>query len=118
MTGCLRGVARGRELDEQERASYERVAAVRGDTVRARRAVECSNSVLRRQQSRHRPMTPPMLDLKRRSWNCRAFRSGPRKGACPNRGLGLKLPTDDFWEWLRADPAQLTQQLSIPGDAE
>jgi hypothetical protein len=118
MTECLRGVARGRELDEEERASSERVAAVLGDTVRASSAVECMNSVLRMQQSRHRQMTQPMLDLKRLYWNCRAFRSGPRKGACPYRGLGLELPTYDFWELLRADPAQLTQQLSTPGDAE
>jgi hypothetical protein len=94
------------------------VAAVLGDTVRARGAVECMNSVLRMQPSRHRPMTQPMLDLKRLYWNCRAFRSGPRKGACPSRALGLELPTYDFWELLRADPAQLAQQLSTPGDAE
>ncbi len=118
LTELLRGVARGRELDAEERASYERVAAVLGDTVRASSAVECMNSVLRMQQSRHRRMTQPMLDLKRLYWNCRAFRSGPRKDACPYRALGLELPTYDFWELLHADPAQLTQQLSTPGDAE
>ena len=53
LTDLLRGVARGRELDAEERASYERVAAVLGDTVRASSAVECMNSVLRMQQSRH-----------------------------------------------------------------
>ena len=108
-------MARGRELDAEERASYERVAAVLGDTVRASSAVECMNSVLRMQQSRHRRMTQPMLDLKRLYWNCRAFRSGPRKDACPYRALGLELPTYDFWELLHADPARLTQQLSTPG---
>ena len=118
LTELLRGVARGRERDAEERASYEPVAAVLGDTVRASSAVECMNSVLRMQQSRHRQMTQPMLDLKRLYWNCRAFRSGPREGACPYRALGLELPTYDFWELLRADPAQLTQQLSTPGDAE
>jgi hypothetical protein len=118
VTECLRGVARGRELDAEERASYERVAAVLRDTVRASSAVECMNSVLRMQQSRHKRMTQPMLDLKRLYWNCRAFRSGPRNGACPYRALGLDLPTYDFWELLRADPAQLTQQLSTPRDAE
>lgn len=118
LTECLRGVARGRALDEEERASYERVAAVLGDTVRASSAVECMNSVLRMQQSRHRRMTQPMLDLKRLYWNCRAFRSGPRKGACPYRALGLDLPTYDFWELLHANPAELTQQLSTPRDAE
>jgi hypothetical protein len=118
ITECLRGVARGRELDAEERVSYERMAAVLGDTVRASSAVECMNSVLRMQQSRHRRMTQPMLDLKRLYWNCRAFRSGPRKDACPYRALGLELPTDDFWELLHTDPARLTQQLSTPGDAE
>ena len=118
LTECLHGVARGRELDEEERASYERVAAVLGATVRASSAVECMNSVLRMQQSRHRRMTQPMLDLKRLYWNGRAFRSGPRKGACPYRALGLELPTYDFWELLHADPAQLAQQLSTPRDAE
>ena len=118
ITECLRGVARGRELDEEERASYERVAAVLGDTVRASSAVECMNSVLRMQQSRHRRMTQPMLDLKRLYWNCRPFRSGPRKDACPYRALGLELPTYDFWELLHADPAQLTQQLSTQGNTD
>jgi len=118
ITAMLRGVARDRELDEEERASYRRVAAVLGDTVRASSAVECMNSVLRMQQSRHRRMTQPMLDLKRLYWNCRPFRSGPRKDACPYRALGLDLPTYDFWELLHADPARLTQRLSTPGDAE
>ncbi len=50
-----------------------------------------------------------MLDLKRLYWNCRPFRSGPRKDACPYRELGLELPTYDLWELLPADPVQLTQ---------
>jgi hypothetical protein len=116
ITELLRGVARGRVLDVEEGASYERVAAVLGDTVRASSAVECMNSVLRMQQSRHRRMTQPMLDLKRLYWNCRPFRSGPRKDACPYRALGLELPTYDFWALLHADPAQLTQQLSTQGN--
>jgi hypothetical protein len=118
LTGLLRGVARGRELDEEERASYARVAAVLGDTVRASSAVECLNSVLRMQPARHRRMTQPMLDLKRLYWNCRPFRSGPRKDACPYRASGLALPTYDFWALLHADPAQLTQQLSTQGNAD
>jgi hypothetical protein len=118
ITECLRGVVRGRELDAEERPSYERVAAVLGDTVRASSAVECMNSVLRMQQSRHRRMTQPMLDLKRLYWNCRPFRSGPRKDACPYRALGLVLPTYDLWELLHNDPARLTQQLSTPGNAD
>jgi hypothetical protein len=118
ITECLRGVVRGRELGAEERASYERVAAVLGDPVRASSAVECINSVLRMQQSRHRRMTQPMLDLKRLYWNCRPFRSGPRKDACPYRALGLELPTYDFWELLHTDPARLTQQLSTQGNAD
>jgi hypothetical protein len=118
LTDLLRVVARGRDLDAEERASYERVAAVLGDTVRASSAVECMNSVLRMQQSRHRRMTQPMLDLKRLYWNCRPFRSGPRKDAGPYRALGLELSTYDFWELLHADPAQLTQQLSTQGNAD
>ena len=118
LTELLRGVARGREWDAEERSSYERVAAVLGETVRASSAVECMNSVLRMQQSRHRRMTQPMLDLKRLYWNCRPFRSGPRKDACPYRALGLELPTYDFWALLHADPAQLTQQLSTQGNAD
>jgi hypothetical protein len=118
ITEWLRGVARSREWDAQERASYERVAAVLGDTIRASSAVECINSVLRMQPSRHRRMTQPMLDLKRLYWNCRPFRSGPRKDACPYRALGLELPTFDFWELLHADPARLTQLLSTQGNAE
>jgi hypothetical protein len=117
LTELLRGTARGRELGAEERASYQGVAAVLKDTVRASSAVECMNGVLRMQQSRHRRMTQPMLDLKRLYWNCRAFRSGPRKDACPYRALGLELPTYDFWEMLHADPARLTQQLSTPDDA-
>jgi hypothetical protein len=118
ITGLLRGVARDRELDAEERASYERVAAVLGDTVRASSAVECMNSVLRMQRSRHRRMTQSMLDLKRLYWNCRPFRSGPRKGACPYRALGLELPTYDFWTLLRTDPAELTQRLSTYANAD
>ena len=118
LTELLRGVGRDHELDAEERVSYERVAAVLAATVRASSAVECMNSVLRMQQSRHRRMTQPMLDLKRLYWNCRPFRSGPRKDVCPYRALGLELPTYDFWELLHADPARLTQQLSTQGNAE
>jgi hypothetical protein len=67
------------------------------------------------QQARHRRMTQPMLDLKRLYWNCRASGSGPRKGRCPYRGLGLELPTYDFRELLQTDPARLAQQLSTWG---
>jgi hypothetical protein len=114
----IRAVAWRRPLDGDERASYDRVAAVLRDTSRASSAVECMNSVLRMHQSRHRRMTQPMLDLKRLYWNCRRFRSGPRKDACPYQALGLPLPAFDFWELLRADPGRLTQTLSTQPNAE
>jgi hypothetical protein len=110
-------VGRDRELSAEEHAPYARVAAVLGDTFRASSAVECMNSVLRMQQSRHRRMTQPMLDLKRLYCGT-PVRSGPRKGVCPYQLLGLELPTFDFWELLHTDPARLTQRLSTQGNAE
>jgi hypothetical protein len=114
----IRTVGRDRELDESERASYERVSLILGETFRASSAVECMNSVLRMQQSRHKRMTQAMLDLKRLYWNCHAFRSGPRKSACPYEILGLDLPTFDFWALLQSDPKDLMQRLSTAGHAE
>jgi hypothetical protein len=114
----VRAVGRDRELDEEERASFDRVSAVLEDTSRASSAVECMNSVLRMQQSRHKQMTQPMLDLKRLYWNCHEFRGGPRKKACPYQVLGLDLPTFDFWTVLQTDPRQLTQRLSTARNAE
>jgi hypothetical protein len=111
-------LARDRELEGEERASYDRVAAVLKDTYRASSAVECMNSVLRMQQARHRRMTQPMLDLKRLYWNTRAFRSGPRKGRCPYQALGLELPTYDFGELLRSEPGRGTQGLSTSPNTE
>jgi hypothetical protein len=117
-TGLIRAAGRDRELDAEERASYDRVSAVLLDTFRASSAVECMNSVLRMQQSRHKRMTQPMLDLKRLYWNCHAFRSGPRKTASPYQVLGLDLPTYDFWTLLQADPQELTQRLSTARNPE
>jgi hypothetical protein len=114
----VRAVGRDRELDNQERASFDRVSAVLGDTFRASSAVECMNSVLRMQQSRHKQMTQAMLDLKRLYWNCHEFRGGPRKKACPYQVLGLGLPTFDFWTVLQTDPKELTQRLSTARNAE
>ncbi len=74
--------------------------------------------VLRMQQSRHKTMSQPMLNLKRLYWNCHEFGSGPRKGISPYRRLGLKLPTFDFWTLLQADPAELTQELSASQSTE
>jgi hypothetical protein len=99
-------------LQEAEQAAYDRIAAVLKDTVRASSAVECMNSVLRMQQSRHRRMTQLMLDLKRLYWNCHPFRSGPRRKMCPYQALGLELPAHDFWTLLQSDPADLAQELS------
>jgi hypothetical protein len=118
LIGSVRAAARRREPDDEERESYDRVAAVLSETVRASSAVECMNSVLRMQQSRHKRMTRPMLDLKRLYWNSHPFRSGPRKDVCPYRALGLELPTFDFWTLLQADPEELAQRLSTSCNAE
>lgn len=118
LTELVRSVGRETKLNESERASYDRVAAVLKDTFRASSVVECMNSVLRMQQSRHRRMTQPRLDLKRLYWNTRPFRSGRRKDISPYQALGLRLPSCDFWELLHADPARLTQELSTQGTPE
>jgi len=118
LTTLARAVGRDRPLTEPERASYDRVAAVLEDTFRASSAVECMNSVLRMQQSRHKRMTQPMLDLKRLYWNCHRFRSGPRKDLSPYQALCLELPSYDFWELLRSDPEKLTQELSTSRNRE
>jgi hypothetical protein len=117
-TDLIRGVGRECALNAEQRASYARVSAVLRDTFRASSAVECMNSVLRMQQSRHRRMTQPMLDLKRLYWNCHPFRCGPRKNACPYQALGLSLPIYDFWQLLHTDPGELAQRLSTQGSAE
>ena len=117
-TDLIRAAGRECALSAAERASYDRISAVLRDTFRASSAVECMNSVLRMQQSRHRRMTQPMLDLKRLYWNCHPFRSGPRKNVCPYQAMDLELPTYDFWELLHIDPKKLTQQLSTQGNAE
>jgi hypothetical protein len=100
------------KMDSNWRESYRKVAAVLSGTVRASSAVECMNSVLRMQQSRHKTMSQPMLDLKRLYWNCHEFGSGPRKDLSPYRSLGVELPTFDFWALLQTDPVELTQKLS------
>jgi hypothetical protein len=115
---AVRAVGRDGALSEEERVSYGRVAAVLEDTFRASSAVECMNGVLRMQQSRHKRMSQPMLDLKRLYWNCHEFGSGPRKGISPYRRLGLDLPTFDFWPLLQADPTELTQELSTSQSTE
>jgi hypothetical protein len=101
-----------RQLAADWEESYHRVARVLRGAVRASSCVECVNSVLRMQQGRHRQMSQGVLDLQRLYWNCRAFRSGRRRGRCPYEHLGLELPTYDFWEVLHCNPAELTQEVS------
>ena len=113
----IHAVAWGHPLGEAEDRSYARVSAVLSGTVRASSAVECMNSVLRKQQSNHKRMTQEMLDLKRLYWNCHRLKAGKRKDGCPYKHLGLPLPRFDFWELLQTDPDQLTQQLSGQKDA-
>ena len=113
----IHAVAWGRPLSEAEEQSYARVSAVLSGTVRASSAVECMNSVLRRQQSNHKRMTQEMLDLKRLYWNSHRLKAGKRKDGCPYKHLGLPLPSFDFWELLQTDPERLTQELSGHEDA-
>ena len=79
---------------------------------RASSLVECLNSVARMQQARHREVTQGLLDLKRLYWNCRAFRTGRRRGKAPYELLGLDLPTSDWWELLKIPPERLRHLLS------
>ena len=95
-------------------AAVTRVEQVLRQAWRASSLVECLNSVARMQQSRHRRMTPGLLDLKRLYWNCRTFRTGRRRKQTPYGLLGVCLPTTDWWELLRWLPEQLRQQLSAP----
>lgn len=88
------------KMDANWRESYGAVSRVLRRTVRASSAVECMNSVLRMHQSRHRTVNQGLLDLKRLSWNCRAFREGKRRRHSPYELLGLKLPSYQFWDLL------------------
>jgi hypothetical protein len=86
------------------------------NTWRASSLVECINSVLRMQQSRHRVLTQGLLNLKRVYWNCRRFRTGRRRGKSPLQHLGLNWPKDlKWWDMLKLTPEQLRQQLSAVG---
>ncbi|QEH37383.1 hypothetical protein OJF2_59730 [Aquisphaera giovannonii] len=91
------------KLDDDWAKWYAAVSAILRGVVRASSSVECMNSVLRMHQSRHRTITPGMLDLKRLYWNTRRFRGGKRKGECPYEHLGLVLPTYDFWALIEDD---------------
>lgn len=91
------------KLDDRWAEWYVVISAILRGVVRASSTVECMNSVLRMHQSRHRTITPGMLDLKRLYWNTRRFRGGKRKGKCPYEHLGLKLATYDFWALIKDD---------------
>ena len=93
-------------------SAYARVHEKLSQVVRASSAVACLKSVVRMHQARHRHVSQGMLDLKRLYWNCRAFRHGKRKGACPYELLGLKLPTYGWWTLLQMDPKEVEKQLS------
>jgi hypothetical protein len=88
------------KLDANWPAWYTAMARVLRGTVRASSAVECMNSVLRMHQSRHRTVSQGLLDLKRLYWNCHAFREGKRRRHSPYKLLGVKLPSDRFWDLL------------------
>jgi hypothetical protein len=89
-----------------------RVRAVLRGVWRASSLVECVNSVVRMQQSRHRKMTQGLLDLKRLYWNLRRVRTGRRKDQAPYSLLGLDLPELSFWEFLKLTPEELRERLS------
>ena len=99
------------------REEWRRVSAVLRGVWRASSLVECVNSVVRMQQSRHRKMTQGLLDLKRLYWNLRRFRTGRRKNQTPYRLLGLDLPELSFWEFLKLSPEKLRERLSAQKDA-
>ena len=106
------------KLDPNWREWYRHVAAVLRGTVRASSVVECMNSVLRMHQSRHRTMTPGMLDVKRLYWNTRAFRGGKRKGKCPYEHLGLKLASYDFWSLLKEEFSRALEEQKAQAKAK
>ena len=106
------------KLDPNWREWYRHVAAILRGTVRASSAVECMNSILRMHQSRHRTMTPGMLDVKRLYWNTRAFRGGKRKGKCPYEHLGLKLTSYDFWSLLKEEFSRALEEQKAQAKAK
>jgi len=94
------------------REESRRVRVVLRSAWRASSLVECVNSVVRMQQSRHRKMTQGLLDLKRLYWNLRRFRTGRRKDQTPYGLLGMELPDMSFWEFLKLTPEELRERLS------
>jgi hypothetical protein len=98
--------------DESFRTVVQQVRSVFQRCWRASSLVEGINSVVRMQQARHRRLTAGLIDLKRFYWNSRRFRTGRRKHHSPYELLGIKLPTDDWWELLSWEPDRLRQHLS------
>jgi cell division septum initiation protein DivIVA len=109
-------------LSKAGAAGQQAVAAVRDICRRAYRAsslVECVNSVLRMQQSRHRRMSQGLIDLKRLYWNCHTFRTGRRKHTTPYQRLGVPWPPGfRWWDLLKLTPEQLRDKLSTTKTAE
>jgi hypothetical protein len=99
------------QLCPDGQASSMQVDALLRQAVRASRAVDGANSVVRMPQGRPRHVSQGMLDLKRRYWNGRAFEAGKRKGRSPYELLGLQLPTSDWWQLLQRDPQELKPKL-------
>lgn len=82
-------------------------------TWRASSLVECVNSVLRMQQTRHRRLSQGLLDLKRLYWNSHTFRTGRRRQTTPYARLGVPWPAGmRWWELLKLSPEQLRDKLS------
>jgi hypothetical protein len=115
---ALRGVllACAVVLGRAGEAGRQAVAAVRdipGRAYRASSLVECTNSVVRMQQARHRKLAQGLLDLKRLHWNGHAFRTGRRCGTSPYQRLGVPLPAGlSRWQLLKLIPEQLREKLS------
>ena len=98
-------------LGPQWQSAYRRVDECLRHAVRASRAVEGVNSVVRMHQGRHRHVSQGLLDLKRLYWNCRILREGKRTGQSPSALLGLHLPSSDWWQLLQTTPEELEQKL-------
>jgi hypothetical protein len=110
---AVQGLICGR-LEPDWHGAYRRVARVLSGVVRARRVVDCLNSIVGRQPARHRTWSQAFLNRKRWPWNGRELAQGPRQEACPYQHLGLSLPTDDWWELLGMDPELLQRKVSTP----
>lgn len=98
---------------EQGQAAAAAVQDILRKAYRASSLVECINSVLRMQQTRHRKMTQGLLDLKRLHWNYHTFRTGRRRGTSPYQRLGVPWPEGmRWWDVLKLTPEQLRDKLS------